>query len=84
MNDKSTNPHDLAFMLGGIQSDVKHVLAALTRNQEQFDRIDKEFDHIGDRLNKVEKFNVKVLTMASIIGPVLMVVLDLGLKFIGL
>lgn len=84
MSDQPSSPSELAFMLGRIQGDVKHILEALMRNQEQFTRVDDRFSHFEDRLDKVERFNVKVLTAASIAGPVLMVLLNVALKFIGL
>lgn len=84
MSDQPHNQSELAFMLGRIQGDVKHILEALTRNQQQFNKVDGRFSEMESRLDKIEKFNVRVLTVASIAGPLLMVALNVGLKFIGL
>ncbi|ANS06239.1 hypothetical protein HOR19_gp46 [Phage MedPE-SWcel-C56] len=81
---QENNKADLAFMLGRIQGDVKHILEALTRNQRQFETVNSRLTDMDDRLDKVEKFNVKVITIASIVVPLLMVALNAGLAFLGL
>ena len=55
---------DLAFMLGRIQGDVKHILQAMTRNQSQFDRVDQ-------RITAVERFMWKVAGIATAIPVIL-------------
>jgi hypothetical protein len=69
-------------LLGELSADVKHILSALVRSQLETEKLRKEFreetDGIQDRLTKVEKFNVRVLTYASIALPVLTVVLSWG------
>lgn len=62
MTAAKTNP-DMAFMLGGIQSDVKHILDALSNNQQ-------ELEAVEGRLNKVEKFQVRVATAIALLTPV--------------
>lgn len=69
-------------LLGELSADVKHILSALDRNQRETDKLRIEFreetDEMKDRLTKVEKFNVRVLTYASIALPILTVVLSWG------
>ena len=69
-------------LLGELSADVKHILSALDRNQRETEKLRKEFrqetDEVKDRLTKVEKFNVRVLTYASIALPVLTVTLSWG------
>ncbi len=59
--DKDTEVH---HMLGAIQSDVRHVLTSVNGLTARLDSLEK-------RITAVEKFNVRVLTLASIIGVVL-------------
>ena len=69
-------------LLGELSADVKHILTALERNQRETEKLRNEFrqetDEEKDRLTKVEKFNVRVLTYASIALPVLTVTLSWG------
>lgn len=69
-------------LLGELSADVKHILSALDRNQRETEKLRTEFreetDDIKDRLTKVEKFNVRVLTYASIALPILTVALSWG------
>ena len=69
-------------LLGELSADVKHILSALDRSQRETEklRIDfrEETDEIKGRLNSVEKFNLRVLTYASIGLPVLTVSVALG------
>lgn len=62
-------------ILGELGSDVKHILSALDRNQRETEKLRAEFrdetDDIQDRLTKLEKFNVRVLTYASISLPLI-------------
>ena len=82
--DDLKNSTDLAFMLGRIQGDVKNILEALTRNQRQFAIMDGRMTKLDERLDKVEKFNVKVGVILAIASPILFLALQVGLKFIGL
>lgn len=69
-------------LLGELSADVKHILTALERNQRETEKLRIEFHEetgeMKDRLTKVEKFNVRVLTYASIALPVLTVGLSWG------
>ena len=69
-------------LLGELSADVKHILSALERNQRETEKLRKEFreetDEIQDRLTKVESFNVRVLTYASIALPLLTLALSWG------
>lgn len=69
-------------LLGELGADVKHILFALDRNQRETEKLRAEFrretDELKDRINKVEKFNVRVLAYASIALPILTVGLSLG------
>ena len=69
-------------LLGELSADVKHILSALERNQRETEKLRNEFrqetDEVKNRLTKVEKFNVRVLTYASIALPVLTVMLSWG------
>ena len=69
-------------LLGELSADVKHILSALDRNQRETEKLRKEFreetDEIQDRLTKVERFNVRVLTYASIALPLLTLALSWG------
>lgn len=69
-------------LLGELSADVKHILTALERSQRETEKLRNEFrqetDEVKNRLTKVEKFNVRVLTYASIALPVLTVALSLG------
>ena len=69
-------------LLGELSADVKHILSALERNQRETEKLREEFreetDEVKDRLTKVEKFNVRVLTYASIALPVLTVAMSWG------
>lgn len=82
MSDNS-QPSELAFMLGRIQGDVKHILEAMQRNQQQFHAIDDKFTRIDERLDKVEKFNVKVITTVGILGPIFMAGLQVAMAYFG-
>lgn len=73
-------------LLGELSADVKHILSALERNQRETDKLREEFreetDEVKDRLTKVEKFNVRVLTYASISLPILTFALSWGKEFL--
>lgn len=61
-------------LLGELSADVKHILSALDNNKRETARlredVHKETLELKERLTKVEKFNVRVLTYASIALPV--------------
>ena len=83
MDRNNLNDQRAVFtLLGELSADVKHILSALERNQRETEKLRNEFrqetDEVKDRLTKVEKFNVRVLTYASIALPVLAVLLSWG------
>ena len=83
MDRNNLNDQRAVFtLLGELSADVKHILSALERNQRETEKLRNEFrqetDEVKDRLTKVEKFNVRVLTYASIALPVLTVTLSWG------
>ena len=84
MSDDTNNPTEVAFRLGLIQGDIKHILAGLERNRDDFAEVDKKFLQIEHRLDTVEKFNVKVLAVVGVLGPLLMVALNIALAYLGL
>ena len=69
-------------LLGELSADVKHILSALERNQRETEKLRIEFrtetDEMNARLTKVEKFNVRVLTYASIALPVVTLAVSVG------
>lgn len=83
MTEPDTKNGELAFMLGRIQGDVKHILTALTRNQEQFNAVDKKLGHMDRRMDALEKFQTKIMTIVAIVGPVLTIMLTAGIKYFG-
>jgi hypothetical protein len=83
VSDQPSNPSELAFMLGRIQGDVKHILEALTRNQEQFVAVNNRLATLEKRVVEVEKFNIKAATILGLAGTALMILVNVGLKFIG-
>lgn len=69
--------NELHHMLGAIQSDVRHVLTSVNSVTARLDNLEK-------RTTAVEKFNVRVLTLASILGAILAAFLSgVTKKFIG-
>ncbi len=59
--DKDNEVH---HMLGAIQSDVRHVLSSVNGLSGRLDNLER-------RITAVEKFNVRVLTIGSLVGVVL-------------
>ncbi len=57
----SDNDKELHHMLGVIQSDVRHVLTSINSIQSRMDGVEK-------RVTAIEKFNVRVITLASFVG----------------
>ncbi len=55
------NDKELHHMLGVIQSDVRHVLTSINSIQSRMDSLEK-------RVTAVEKFNIRVITLASFAG----------------
>ena len=70
-------------MLGRIQGDVKHILEALIRNQEQFKEIDTRLAEYDRRLDKTEKFQVKVATILAIAAPILVIIGNGAMRWFG-
>lgn len=70
-------------LLGELRADVKHILAGLERNKADMKELKEEVDEanskLNDRLTRVEKFNTKVIAYASVLLPVLMIVLQWGI-----
>ena len=79
----NTPRSELAFMLGRIQGDVKHILEAMTRNQEQFKEVEAKLSRADERMDKLEKFQVKMMTIVAIVGPVLMLGATAALRYFG-
>jgi len=69
-------------LMGELSADVKHILSALDRNQRETEKLRTDFrnetDEIKDRLTKVEKFNTRVITYASVALPILTVAISGG------
>lgn len=79
-----TNDQVAVFaLLGELRADVKHILAGLERNKEDMKELRSEMEQdtkqLNERLSKVEKFNTKVIAYASVLIPVLMIVLQWGI-----
>ena len=76
------DPRAVFTLLGELSADVKHILSALDRNQRETEKLRTdlrdETDEINDRLTKVEKFNVRVITYASIVLPILTLAISWG------
>lgn len=84
--DRENLTHDQATvfaLLGELRADVKHILAGLERNKEDMKELRSEMEQdtkqLNERLSKVEKFNTKVIAYASVLLPVLMIVLQWGI-----
>lgn len=69
---------DGSYRLGIMHADIKHILAGQERTREDFVGVDKKFVHIEERLDKVERFNVKVLAIVGVVAPLLMVALNMA------
>ena len=79
----NTPRSELAFMLGRIQGDVKHILEALTANNKRFDQLEAQLRAQDERMDKLEKFQVKMMTIVAIVGPILMAGGTFALRYIG-
>lgn len=78
----NTPRSELAFMLGRIQGDVKHILEALTENNKRFAALDTKIVEIERRQDKSEKFQVKVATVMAIATPILLTALTFGVRLV--
>ena len=79
-----TNDQAAVFtLLGELRADVKHILSGLRQSKEEMKdlraEIEQDTQQLNDRLSKVEKFNTKVIAYASVLLPVLMIVLQWGI-----
>lgn len=63
----SGEQNELYRMLGQIQSDIRHVLSGQEKNHQQVAALE-------ERLDKVERFNTRVITYGTIAGTLLMAV----------
>ena len=79
MSEQDNNLHRL---LGELGADMKHVLRALEKNSSNTVKLRNEMreenEELKKRLTKVEKFNVKVLTYASVAIPVVLAAIKFG------
>lgn len=75
-----TDQRAVFTLLGELSADVKHILSALDNNKRETAKLraelTEETTELKNRLCKVEKFNVRVLTYASIALPVFIAVLN--------
>lgn len=82
LTDTPNEQRAVFTILGELSADVKHILSALDHSQRETEKLRIEFrdetNELKDRLTKVEKFNVRVLTYASIALPILTVALSWG------
>lgn len=82
LTDTPNEQRAVFTILGELSADVKHILSALDHSQRETEKLRIEFrdetNELKDRLTKVEKFNVRVLTYASIALPILAVALSWG------
>jgi len=76
------NHSGLFKMLGELSADMKHVLRSLESNKRETVHLREEMrlehDKLKARLSSVEKFNVRVLTVAALATPVLLAVVKWG------
>ena len=67
-------------LLGELSADVKHILTALVRSERETEQLREEVRNetasIKERLDKVERFNTRVITYASIAVPIAMAVVS--------
>lgn len=83
-SDSNSDRH-LFKVLGGLGSDVKHILATQERGRQDVQqlrievqqemhslntRIDKELADLNGRVSKLETFNTKMLTIVGLVLPV--------------
>jgi len=67
----------LYLLIGEMKAGINHILAAVTQHR-------KDIEHLEDRLTKVERFNWKVLGIASVLLPTLSISIPVVLKNYGL
>lgn len=74
--DPTPNEATIYRLLGELSADMKHVLRALEQNKkiasEMREEINEDIGKLKERLDKVEKFNIRVLAYASVAAPVLL------------
>lgn len=70
-------------LLGELRADVKHILAGLESNKRAMKELREDMEQdtrqLNERLTKVERFNTRVISYASVLLPVLMIVLQWGI-----
>lgn len=69
-----TQTNEVAFMLGRVHGDVKHILDELKDNRGQFKSLEK-------RMDKVEQFNVRVITAAAILMPLISIAINFAVAY---
>ena len=73
------------FMVGEIRSDVKHILASLDNNKNELNTVRNELSienkRLEERLDKVERFNIRIVTYASLAVPVLSVLVQIAVRY---
>lgn len=83
--DRQSLERGFALMVGEIRSDVKHILTALASNKQELDNVradlSEENKRLEERLDKVERFNVKVVTYASLAVPILSVLVQIAVRY---
>ena len=60
--ERRADAASIPFMMGEIRSDVKHILAALHQ-------VSSDQQQLSARLDVVEKFNTRILGMATVAIP---------------
>lgn len=73
---------EIAFMLGRIQGDVKHILDAITAHNKRADKLEAAIGAQEKRMDKIEKFQVKVGVIMAIATPILLTGLTFGVRFL--
>lgn len=89
MNEKDVERQNLergfALMVGEIRSDVKHILTTLASNKQELDSVkadlSEENRRLEERLDKVERFNVKIVTYASLAVPIMSVLVQIAVRY---
>lgn len=67
-------------LIGELSANMKHVLDALKNSNSEVQAMRQEtkekYDKLSERIVKIEKFNVRILTAASLALPILMVLVN--------
>jgi uncharacterized protein YoxC len=78
-----TQQNRLYEVLGELRADMKHLLTATARQGQAVEdlrsKMEQDTKQLNERLSKVEKFNTRVVAYATLLIPVLMIVLQWGL-----